>query len=86
MVNETYMTHLQNIADEYSPDTRQCILDFVEKHKYTNKKLDLVAINDFEEKGKSDPFYAKLHEIIAKNNMLWCKEAEDYLLAHAPEI
>ena len=33
---------------------------------YTNKKLDLVAINDFEEKGKSDPFYAKLYEIIAK--------------------
>ena len=44
MVNETYMTHLQNIADEYSPDTRQCILDFVEKHKYTNKKLDVTFI------------------------------------------
>ena len=44
MVNETYITHLQNIADEYSPDTRQCILDFVEKHKYTNKKLDVTFI------------------------------------------
>ena len=44
MVNETYMTHLQNIADEYSPDTRQCILDFVEKHKYTNKKLHVTFI------------------------------------------
>ena len=44
MVNETYMTHLQNIADEYSPDTRQCILDFVEKYKYTNKKLDVTFI------------------------------------------
>ena len=44
MVNETYMTHLQNIADEYSPDTRQCILDFVEKHKHNNKKLDVTFI------------------------------------------
>lgn len=53
---------------------------------YTNKSLELVALNDFQEKGKTDPFYAKLHEIISRNNMLWCKEAEDYLLANAPEI
>ena len=53
---------------------------------YTNKSLELVALNDFHEKGKTNPFYAKLHEIISRNNMLWCKEAEDYLLANAPEI
>lgn len=53
---------------------------------YTHKKLDLVAIADFAERGKTDPFYAKLAEIVAKNNMLWCKEAEDYLLANAPEM
>ena len=53
---------------------------------YTHKKLPLVALVDFEERGLADPFYAELARIVKKNNMLWCKEAEDYLLAHAPEI
>lgn len=53
---------------------------------YTHKKLPLTAIADFAEKGKNDPFYAKLAEITAARNGLWCKEAEDYLLANAPEI
>jgi len=53
---------------------------------YTHKKLDMVAISDFAEKGKSDPFYAKLGEICARHGGLWNKEAEDYLLAAAPSI
>ena len=53
---------------------------------YTHKKLDLVALVDFEERGKADPLYAELGRIVGEHNMLWCKEAEDYLLAHAPEI
>jgi L-sorbose 1-phosphate reductase len=53
---------------------------------YTHKKLPLVALADFAERGKADPFYAELGRIVAGNNMLWCKAAEDYLLAHAPEI
>ncbi|ADN01778.1 zinc-binding dehydrogenase [Spirochaeta thermophila] len=53
---------------------------------YTHKRLDLVAIEDFEERGKSDPFYAELAKICARHHNLWNKEAEDYLLAHAPDI
>lgn len=53
---------------------------------YTHKKLDLVAIADFAERGKTDPFYAALARFAAKHNGLWSKEAEDYLLTHAPEI
>jgi threonine dehydrogenase-like Zn-dependent dehydrogenase len=53
---------------------------------YTHKNLPLVAIDDFAEKGKTDPFYAKLAEISARNKGLWSKEAEDYLLKNAPEI
>jgi threonine dehydrogenase-like Zn-dependent dehydrogenase len=53
---------------------------------YTHKKLPLVALADFAERGKTESLYAELGRIVAKNNMLWCKEAEDYLLAHAPEI
>ena len=53
---------------------------------YTHKRLDLVALADFEERGRSEPLYAELARIVKANNLLWCKEAEDYLLAQAPEI
>jgi len=53
---------------------------------YTHKRLPLVALVDFEGRGKADPFYAELGRIVKSNNMLWCKKAEDYLLANAPEI
>ncbi|NCN04092.1 MAG: zinc-binding dehydrogenase [Spirochaetales bacterium] len=56
------------------------------KLMYTHKKLDLVAIADFADRGKTDPFYARLAEIVAGNNGLWCPEAEKYLLENAPEI
>jgi len=53
---------------------------------YTHKKLELTAITDFAERGKSDTFFAQLASICARNGGLWSKEAEDYLLAHAPDI
>jgi len=53
---------------------------------YTHKKLELTAITDFAERGKSDTFFAQLAKICARNGGLWSKEAEDYLLAHAPDI
>lgn len=53
---------------------------------YTHKKLELTAIADFHAKGADSPFFAALAEITGRNNGLWSKEAEDYLLAHAPAI
>jgi threonine dehydrogenase-like Zn-dependent dehydrogenase len=58
---------------------------------YTNKKLALTAIDDFGKKAESapdglGPFYGKLAEICAAHGGLWSREAETYLLEHAPEI
>ncbi len=53
---------------------------------YTHIDMELTAIADFAEKGKSDPLLARLTEIVAGNNGLWCGEAEAYLLAHAKPI
>jgi len=53
---------------------------------YTNKKLPLVAIDDFAEKGRTEPFYAGLAEICGRHNNLWNLEAERYLMENAPEI
>lgn len=50
---------------------------------YTNIEMELTAISDFEEKGKTNPLFAELHEIVKRNNGLWCAEAEKYLLANA---
>ena len=53
---------------------------------YTNKEMPLVAISDFAELGKTDPFYADLAEICARHNDLWCLEAEKYVLENAKDI
>ena len=53
---------------------------------YTNISLPLTALQDFGEKGKTDPLFKELDRIIKKNDGLWSKEAEDYLLANADSI
>ncbi|NQU53920.1 MAG: zinc-binding dehydrogenase [Bacteroidetes bacterium] len=53
---------------------------------YTHKDLPLTSIYDFEELGKENPFYADLAKILSKTKGLWNVEAEEYLLANAPEI
>jgi len=53
---------------------------------YNNIELELTAIIDFAEKGKTDPMFAELAKIIAANNGLWCGDAEKYLLANAKKM
>ena len=48
---------------------------------YTHIHMPLTAIDDFAEKGKTDPMYAKLAELCEKHNGLWNGEAEKYLLS-----
>jgi len=53
---------------------------------YTHIELELTAIADFREKGRSVPLFAKLAEIVERHNGLWSVEAEEYLLANARRI
>lgn len=53
---------------------------------YTNISMPLVSLYGLAERGKNDPFYAELDRIVAKNNYIWCLEAEKYLLANAKKI
>ena len=53
---------------------------------YTHKKLELTAIDDFAERGKTEPFFAKLAEICGRHGNLWNVEAENYLLENAQDI
>ena len=53
---------------------------------YTHIDMPLTAIADFAALGKSDPLFARLAEITARHNGLWCAEAERVLLgSRAPE-
>ena len=56
------------------------------KLMYTNIEMELIAIDDFAEKGKSDPLFAELAKIVAGNNGLWSLEAEQFLLSNAKKI
>lgn len=53
---------------------------------YTGISLPLVALEDFEGKGESDPLFKSLSKIIDKNKGVWSKEAEDFLLANAKPL
>jgi threonine dehydrogenase-like Zn-dependent dehydrogenase len=53
---------------------------------YTNINMELTALSDFREKGKTDPVFAKLADLIEENNGLWCAEAEKFLLENAKSI
>lgn len=53
---------------------------------YTHLNFDLIAIDDFEEKGKENALFAELDDICKKHNGLWSVEAESYLLAKAKDF
>jgi hypothetical protein len=52
---------------------------------YTHINMPLTPISEFAEKGKNNPFFAKLAELVEANKGLWSVEAEEYLLANAPQ-
>jgi len=49
---------------------------------YTHLDMPLTAIADFQEKGKTDPLFAKLNDICNRHLGLWSVEAEEFLLAN----
>lgn len=53
---------------------------------YTQLEMDLTAIADFEEKGKTDKLFAGLAEIVKSSGGLWCAEAEQYLLKNGKHV
>jgi L-sorbose 1-phosphate reductase len=53
---------------------------------YNHIEMPLTAINDFAEKGKTNPVYSQLASICDRFNGLWNFEAEAYLLANANNL
>jgi len=53
---------------------------------YTHISLPLTALDEMAGKGKNDPLFAKLSELVEANNGVWSVEAEKYLLENAQKI
>jgi len=53
---------------------------------YTNISMPLVSLLKLGELGKDNKLYARLHEIVSKNDYIWSLEAEKYLLDNAKPI
>ena len=53
---------------------------------YTNISMPLVSLYKLGELGKTDPFYAGLHKIVAANDHIWNPEAERYILENGKPI
>jgi len=53
---------------------------------YTQITLPLIAIDNFEELGKTNSLFKELSSIVKKTNGIWSKEAEDYILENAERI
>lgn len=47
---------------------------------YTGIDMELTALDELSEKGEDDKRYAELAKIVEKNDYVWSKEAEQYLL------
>ena len=80
------ITHIGGLDSAAETTVRLDAIPGGKKLVYTHKQLALTAIDDFGEKGKTDPFFAGLAEICARYQGLWNPEAERYLLEKAPGI
>ncbi|OJF94611.1 zinc-binding dehydrogenase [Alkalibacterium sp. 20] len=47
---------------------------------YPHISLELTGLEEFEEKGKTDPVFMEVHKLIEKHDGIWNEEAEKYLL------
>jgi len=52
---------------------------------YTQKSLPLTALEDFAALGRTDPLFRDLASIVERAGGLWSVEAEERLLAGAPD-
>lgn len=76
------ITHIGGINAAIDTTLHLPEIDGGKKLIYTHLDLPLIAIDDFEKMGETDSRFKILSNIVNKNNGLWCKEAEDFLIAN----
>lgn len=74
------ITHIGGLAAAIDTTLNLPAIPGGKKLIYTHINMPLTAVDDFAEKGRTDPKFAALAEICKKHNGLWNAEAEAYLL------
>jgi threonine dehydrogenase-like Zn-dependent dehydrogenase len=80
------VTHIGGLDSARDATLRLPSISGGKKVIYNHLSLPLTAIDDFEEKGKSDPLFADLARLCAKTGGLWNAEAERFLLGAAKPL
>jgi threonine dehydrogenase-like Zn-dependent dehydrogenase len=80
------ITHIGGITAAKDAILRLPDIPGGKKLVYTQYDFPLVALDDLEKDGGSNPLFAKLGELCARHAGLWNVEAEEYLLKHGPRM
>lgn len=80
------ISHILGLDQAADTTITQAKIGGAKKMVYTHKSLPLINLQTLIENPTNDPFLQNLKSILLKTDGLWSKEAEDYLLQHAPNI
>lgn len=80
------ITHIGGLDSVVETTLNLPQIDGGKKLIYTHISMPLTAISDFRSLGVQNKKFAKLADIIEKNKGLWCKDAEEFLLANSVSI
>ena len=83
---EVMITHVGGLGSAAQATLDLPVVPGGKRLVYTHADLPMTAIADFAEKGRSDPLFAELDRLCRAAGGLWCKAAEEHLLAHAPRV
>ena len=83
---EVMITHVGGITSTIETTLNLPHIKGGKKLVYNHIDMPMTAIDDFEKLGEKDKMFKELAKICAKNNNLWNKEAEEYLLKNAKGI
>ena len=76
------VTHIGGLNAVIDATTNLPYIPGGKKLIYTHVDMPLIALDELEEKGKNNPLFARLDELVKANNGVWSVEAERYLIGY----
>ncbi|MFV0398324.1 MAG: zinc-binding dehydrogenase [Bacteroidales bacterium] len=81
-----FVTHIGGIDAVIDTTMRLTEIGGGKKLMYMHKNMPLTALTEFEVKGKTNPVFAHLDQLVKANKGLWSLECEKYLMANADKV
>ncbi|CQR24527.1 L-sorbose 1-phosphate reductase [Yersinia enterocolitica] len=80
------MSHILGLNDAATTTLNLPKIIGGKKLVYTGKNIPLTSLSELMSQPQTLPLLQELQTILRKTEGLWSKEAEDFVLAYAPEI